>query len=436
MLSDLCVRRPVFATMLVMSLVVLGIVLVPRPRRRPLSQSRPGDGQRRAARCPAPAPTRCPRRWSSRWRRRSAASPASTRSRPASAEGRGQITVRFVLERDLNDASNDVREKVASAIRSMPAGAAAAGHHQGRSRRGSGDVADRVVRRDEPAHADRAHRQADRPGHPDRQRRRRSQPRRRPGPRNPHRRRHREAELVRPVDDARCATRWSPRTSRSRAARSSRGRGSCSCAPSAASTPPPTSTTSSSRRATARRSACPTSATPRTASSGRPPRSGSAGHPAVMLDVRRAMGENTVAVIEGVRAKLATIERSLPPAGQDHGDPRRLALHLRLDRLARGAPDLRRAVRHHRGDGLHPQPPGGADLGAGDPGVDHLVVHADEHHGVHAEQHDAARHHARGRHRHRRRDRRAREHLPVHRGEEAARRSRRRSRAPARSRWR
>src|SRR3954469_24891485 len=36
------------------------------------------------------------------------------------AEGRGQITVRFVLERDLNDASNDVREKVASAIRSMP----------------------------------------------------------------------------------------------------------------------------------------------------------------------------------------------------------------------------------------------------------------------------------------------------------------------------
>src|SRR6476620_6913114 len=36
--------------------------------------------------------------------------------------------------------------------------------------------------------------------------------------------------------------------------------------------------------------------------------------PAVMLDVRRAMGENTVAVIEGVRAKLATIERSLPAA--------------------------------------------------------------------------------------------------------------------------
>ena len=34
--------------------------------------------------------------------------------------------------------------------------------------------------------------------------------------------------------------------------------------------------------------------------------------PAVILDVRRAMGENTVAVIEGVRARLQTIERSVP----------------------------------------------------------------------------------------------------------------------------
>jgi HAE1 family hydrophobic/amphiphilic exporter-1 len=36
--------------------------------------------------------------------------------------------------------------------------------------------------------------------------------------------------------------------------------------------------------------------------------------PSVMLDIRRAMGENTVAVIEGVRAKLATVQRSLPAA--------------------------------------------------------------------------------------------------------------------------
>jgi HAE1 family hydrophobic/amphiphilic exporter-1 len=36
--------------------------------------------------------------------------------------------------------------------------------------------------------------------------------------------------------------------------------------------------------------------------------------PAVMLDIRRAMGENTVAVIEGVRDRLDLIERSLPPS--------------------------------------------------------------------------------------------------------------------------
>ena len=35
-------------------------------------------------------------------------------------EGGGTITVRFVLERNLNDAANDVREKVAAAIKSVP----------------------------------------------------------------------------------------------------------------------------------------------------------------------------------------------------------------------------------------------------------------------------------------------------------------------------
>ena len=35
------------------------------------------------------------------------------------------------------------------------------------------------------------------------------------------------------------------------------------------------------------------------------------GHPAVMLDIRRASGQNTIRVIEGVKEKLATVERSL-----------------------------------------------------------------------------------------------------------------------------
>src|SRR6266545_572257 len=98
MLSDLCVRRPVFATMLVMSLVVLGIVsfrdlgvdLFPRadPATVNVNLALPG------------------------------ASPDEISARIS--EGRGNITVRFVLERDLNDAVNDVREKVAGAIKSVP----------------------------------------------------------------------------------------------------------------------------------------------------------------------------------------------------------------------------------------------------------------------------------------------------------------------------
>src|SRR5206468_2677762 len=36
------------------------------------------------------------------------------------SEGKGQITVKFVLERDINDAANDVREKVAGALKNVP----------------------------------------------------------------------------------------------------------------------------------------------------------------------------------------------------------------------------------------------------------------------------------------------------------------------------
>src|SRR6478672_5542238 len=119
MLSELCVRRPVFATMLVMSLVVLGIFsfrdlgvdLFPRadPATVNVALSLPGAS---------------PDEISS-----SVIEPMEEAISGVSGideisaritEGRGSITVRFVLERDLNDASNDVREKVASAIRSVP----------------------------------------------------------------------------------------------------------------------------------------------------------------------------------------------------------------------------------------------------------------------------------------------------------------------------
>src|SRR5258705_1236600 len=119
MLSEICVRRPVFATMLVMSLVVLGIFffrdlgvdLLPR-----------GDPATVSVRLSLPGAS--PDEISS-----SVIEPMEEAISGVSgideisariSEGGGNITVRFVLERDLNDAVNDVREKVAGAIKSVP----------------------------------------------------------------------------------------------------------------------------------------------------------------------------------------------------------------------------------------------------------------------------------------------------------------------------
>ena len=82
--------------------------------------------------------------------------------------------------------------------------------------------------------------------------------------------------------------------------------------------------------------------------------------PAVLLDIRRAMGENTVAVIEGVRGAAAVDSAVAAEVGQADDHPRRLEVHLRLGRVARGAPDLRQPVRGDRRDVLHPQHPRGA----------------------------------------------------------------------------
>jgi HAE1 family hydrophobic/amphiphilic exporter-1 len=119
MLSEICVRRPVFATMLVMSLVVLGIFsfrdlgvdLFPRadPATVNVALSLPGAS---------------PDEISS-----SVIEPMEEAISGVSGidelsarinEGGGTITVRFVLERNLNDAANDVREKVAAAIKAVP----------------------------------------------------------------------------------------------------------------------------------------------------------------------------------------------------------------------------------------------------------------------------------------------------------------------------
>src|SRR5215212_9611096 len=119
MLSELCVRRPVFATMMVMSLVVLGIFsfrdlgvdLFPRadPATVNVTLTLPGAS-------PDEISSSVVEPMEQAISGVSGIDEISARI----SEGKGNITVRFVLERDLNDAVNDVREKVAAAIKSVP----------------------------------------------------------------------------------------------------------------------------------------------------------------------------------------------------------------------------------------------------------------------------------------------------------------------------
>src|ERR1035437_9511806 len=120
MLSELCVRRPVFATMLVMSLVVLGIFsfrdlgidLFPKadPATVSVNLQLPGASPDEMVTSVVEPMEEA----------LSSISGIDEMSSGGIVEGDGTVTVKFVLERDINDAANDVREKVSSAMRYVP----------------------------------------------------------------------------------------------------------------------------------------------------------------------------------------------------------------------------------------------------------------------------------------------------------------------------
>src|SRR6186713_1225050 len=119
-LSELCVRRPVFATMLVMSLVVLGIFSFRDlgvdlfPRADPATVNV-------ALRLPGAAPDEMTSAVIMPMENAlSGIAGIDQMSATVSAGGSATITVRFLLERDLDDAANSVREKVAGAMRRVP----------------------------------------------------------------------------------------------------------------------------------------------------------------------------------------------------------------------------------------------------------------------------------------------------------------------------
>jgi hydrophobic/amphiphilic exporter-1 (mainly G- bacteria), HAE1 family len=120
MLSELCVRRPVFATMLVMSLVVLGIFsfrdlgvdLFPKadPATVTVTLQLPGASPDEMASAVVEPMEEA----------LSSITGIDEMQSMRINEGRAQITVKFVLERDINDAANDVREKVAGGLKRVP----------------------------------------------------------------------------------------------------------------------------------------------------------------------------------------------------------------------------------------------------------------------------------------------------------------------------
>jgi len=119
MLSEFCVRRPVSATMLVMSLVVLGtfsfrglgVDLFPKADPATVSV---------ALTLPGASPDEMSTSVVEPMEQAISGVSGIDEIQARISEGNARITVRFVLERDLNDAANDVREKVAGAIRTAP----------------------------------------------------------------------------------------------------------------------------------------------------------------------------------------------------------------------------------------------------------------------------------------------------------------------------
>ena len=180
------------------------------PQRRPAAEGGSGDRRRSTSTCPARSPEEL----------NSAVVEPTEQALSSiagidemhggrSARATARITLKFVLERDINDAAQDVREKVAQAIEELPPEVAAADHHEGRPRRGSRRQL-RAVGVAAAARADRDRRQAD----PARDRDRWTASARSPSAggqraRDPRRPRHREAERARPHRRPACATRSS-----------------------------------------------------------------------------------------------------------------------------------------------------------------------------------------------------------------------------------
>ena len=221
-LSELCVRRPVFATMLVTTLVVLGLFSFRDlgvelfPRADPATVT--------VTILPARRQPRRSRELGRRADRRSAQQHRRHRRDDLDDPGRQRADHDQVRARARARRGGAGRAREGRAGDALPAAAGgAADHREGGSGFRAGLHAGALVGRHEPARADRGRRQGRVARAPDRGRRRRGDDVGRARPRDPHRHGHREAERVRADGRIRCGRPCRRRTSRSPAASCSAG---------------------------------------------------------------------------------------------------------------------------------------------------------------------------------------------------------------------
>ena len=178
-LASISVRRPVFATVMILTIVVVGIVGYSEAERRPLPQRRLPDHLRSSPCCRAPRPRRWRPSSPTRSRRRSTPSAASRSCARSPRRASPRSFVTLPLDKDINVAAQEVRDHVSHRAARSARGHEEPGHQQAGSRRGARAVHRAGVDAADPR-ADRARRPRGAAGAGEHRRRRSGDDRRRP----------------------------------------------------------------------------------------------------------------------------------------------------------------------------------------------------------------------------------------------------------------
>lgn len=129
-IAELCVKRPVFAVMLISFLVVLGIFSFRDlgvdlfPKADPLVVSV-------SVKLPGATPEEVITQVVLPLEESLSSISGLDEMQSTALEGGARLTCQFVLERDIESAAQDVREKVATAIRKLPTNLELPPHHEG-----------------------------------------------------------------------------------------------------------------------------------------------------------------------------------------------------------------------------------------------------------------------------------------------------------------